>query len=100
MTNYIMPTSADLPEIHVRFEETPCVHGPGGAKGIGELPMDGPAPAILNAIENATGVSFDSIPLLPEDIFERLCSFASPSHGGTEELDPERPGEFLPEVNA
>jgi hypothetical protein len=31
---------------------------PDGAKGIGELPMDGAAPAILNAIENATGVSF------------------------------------------
>ncbi|MGA7155329.1 MAG: xanthine dehydrogenase family protein molybdopterin-binding subunit, partial [Acidobacteriaceae bacterium] len=49
MTNYIMPTSADLPPIHVSFEETPSIHGPGGAKGIGELPMDGPAPAILNA---------------------------------------------------
>jgi CO/xanthine dehydrogenase Mo-binding subunit len=100
MTNYIMPTSADLPEIHVHFEETPSVHGPSGAKGIGELPMDGPAPAILNAIENATGMSFDSIPLLPEDIFERFSSFTSPSHGGTEELDADRVGEFLPEVNA
>jgi CO/xanthine dehydrogenase Mo-binding subunit len=100
MTNYIMPTSADLPEIHVHFEEIPSVHGPGGAKGIGELPMDGPAPAILNAIENATGVSFDSIPLLPEDIFERFSSFTSPPHGGSEELDPDKVGEFLPEVNA
>ena len=42
MTNYIMPTSADLPPIHVHFEETPSIHGPQGAKGIGELPMDGP----------------------------------------------------------
>lgn len=100
MTNYIMPTSADLPEIHVHFEEVPSVHGPGGAKGIGELPMDGPAPAILNAIENATGISFNSIPLLPEDIFERLTSFTEPPHGGSEELDPDRVGEFLPEVNA
>ncbi len=100
MTNYIMPTSSDIPEIHVHFEEVPSVHGPRGAKGIGELPMDGPAPAILNAIENATGVSFDSIPLLPEDIFERLSSFTKPPHGGTEELDPEGLGEFLPEVNA
>jgi CO/xanthine dehydrogenase Mo-binding subunit len=100
MTNYIMPTSADLPEIHVHFEEVPCVHGPGGAKGIGELPMDGPAPAILNAIENATGVSFASIPLLPEDIFERLTGFTHPAHGGSGDLDPARLGEFLPEVNA
>ncbi|HEY5382124.1 MAG TPA: molybdopterin cofactor-binding domain-containing protein [Acidobacteriaceae bacterium] len=100
MTNYIMPTSADLPEIHVHFEEVPSAHGPGGAKGIGELPMDGPAPAILNAIENATGVSFDIIPLLPEDIFERFTRFTEHAHGGSEELDPDRPGAFLPEVNA
>jgi CO/xanthine dehydrogenase Mo-binding subunit len=88
MTNYIMPTSADLPEIHVHFEEVPSVHGPGGAKGIGELPMDGPGPAILNAIENATGVSFHAIPLLPEDIFERFTSLGHP-HGGSEDFAPE-----------
>jgi CO/xanthine dehydrogenase Mo-binding subunit len=87
MTNYIMPTTADLPDIHIHFEETPSIHGPGGAKGIGELPMDGPAPAILNAIENATGIAFNSIPLLPEDIFERLTSLGHP-HGGTEDLNP------------
>jgi CO/xanthine dehydrogenase Mo-binding subunit len=90
MTNYIMPTSADLPDLHVHFEEVPSIHGPGGAKGIGELPMDGPAPAILNAIENATGIAFNSIPLLPEDIFERLASFTTHPHGGTEDLDPSR----------
>jgi CO/xanthine dehydrogenase Mo-binding subunit len=43
-----------------------------GAKGIGELPMDGPAPAILNAIENAIGLSFCHVPLLPEDILQGL----------------------------
>jgi CO/xanthine dehydrogenase Mo-binding subunit len=85
MTNYIMPTSADLPPIHVHFEETPSIHGPGGAKGIGELPMDGPAPAILNAIEHATGISFTEIPLLPEDIFERMTRTPA---SGTEDLDP------------
>lgn len=88
MTNYIMPTSADLPDIHVHFEEVPSIHGPGGAKGIGELPMDGPAPAILNAIQNATGISFTAIPLLPEDIFERLTAFTTHPHGGTEDLAP------------
>ena len=56
MTNYIMPTSIDLPPIRVLFEEVPYAHGPAGAKGIGELPMDGPAPAIANAIAHATGV--------------------------------------------
>ncbi len=66
MTNYIMPTAADLPPIRVFFAETPYALGPSGAKGIGELPMDGPAPAIVNAIENATGLSFNHIPLMPE----------------------------------
>jgi CO/xanthine dehydrogenase Mo-binding subunit len=85
MTNYIMPTSADLPPIHVHFVETPSIHGPDGAKGIGELPMDGPAPAILNAIEHATAISFTEIPLLPEDIFERMCASLS---AGSEDLNP------------
>jgi CO/xanthine dehydrogenase Mo-binding subunit len=74
MTNYIMPTSADLPAIRVYFEELGNLHGAFGAKGIGELPMDGPAPAIVNAIADALGVGFDSIPLLPEDIFETVAA--------------------------
>jgi CO/xanthine dehydrogenase Mo-binding subunit len=72
MTNYIMPTSADLPPIRVFFEELGNVHGAHGAKGIGELPMDGPAPAIVGAVEDAIGVGFNSIPLLPEDLFEAV----------------------------
>src|SRR5208282_2319476 len=72
MTNYIMPTSADLPPIRVYSEELGNHHGAYGAKGIGELPMDGPAPAIVNAIEDALGVPFDSVPLLPEDIFDGM----------------------------
>ncbi len=75
MTNYIMATSVDLPPIRVFFEELGNVHGAHGAKGIGELPMDGPAPAIVNAVEDAIGVCFRSIPLLPEDLFEALKSF-------------------------
>lgn len=74
MTNYIMPTSADLPPIRVYFEELGNVHGAFGAKGIGELPMDGPAPAIVNAVKDALGVNFNSIPLLPEDIFHALAA--------------------------
>jgi CO/xanthine dehydrogenase Mo-binding subunit len=74
MTNYIMPTAEDVPPIHVYFVEIPFSHGGYGAKGIGELPHDGPAPAILNAIRDAIGVSFNSIPLLPEDLFEKLAN--------------------------
>jgi CO/xanthine dehydrogenase Mo-binding subunit len=74
MTNYIIPTAEDVPPIHVYFEERPFQHGAFGAKGIGELPHDGPAPAILNAIRNATGVPMNSIPLLPEDLFAHLSA--------------------------
>jgi CO/xanthine dehydrogenase Mo-binding subunit len=72
MTNYIIPTAADVPPIRVHFFENPYPGGPAGAKGIGELPMDGPAPAVLNAIENALGVAFDHVPLTPEAVMEAL----------------------------
>jgi len=82
MTNYIMPTSADLPPIRVFFEEIGNIHGAFGAKGIGELPMDGPAPAIINAVEDALKIPFDSIPLLPEDVFEAVIAEREPTAAG------------------
>jgi CO/xanthine dehydrogenase Mo-binding subunit len=82
MTNYIMPTAADIPPIRVYFEENPYAYGPAGAKGIGELPMDGPAPAILSAIENATGESFSQIPLMPEGLMAELILSPSPTGRG------------------
>jgi len=85
MTNYIMPASCDLPPIHVIFEEMGNPHGAFGAKGIGELPMDGPAPAIVNAIVDALGVDFNSVPLLAEDIFKAV-------HSGECDPDPEPTG--------
>jgi CO/xanthine dehydrogenase Mo-binding subunit len=76
MTNYIMPTAADIPPIRVFFEEQPYPFGPHGAKGIGELPMDGPAPAIVNAIENATGICVREIPATPEVLMEAMTEKA------------------------
>ncbi len=78
MTNYIMPTSSDLPPIRVFFEELGNIHGAFGAKGIGELPMDGPAPAIANAVGDALCAPCDSVPLLPEDIFNMLAARSRP----------------------
>src|ERR1700730_2586912 len=72
MTNYIMPTSMDVPPIRVFFEEIPYARGPAGAKGIGELPLDGTAPAIANAIANATGMGVRQIPVTPEKLMEML----------------------------
>ena len=72
MTNYIIPTSTDVPPIRVFFEENPYARGPAGAKGIGELPLDGTAPAIANAIAHATGVDITRIPVTPELLLEML----------------------------
>ena len=72
MTNYIMPTSMDVPPIRVFFEELPYERGPAGAKGIGELPLDGTAPAIANAIAHATGADVRQIPITSEILLEML----------------------------
>lgn len=68
-TNYIIPTTLDTPEIDVSIVEVPYSKGPFGAKGVGELPMDVPAPAIAAAIYDATGLFVTELPLVPE----RLC---------------------------
>ena len=72
MTNYIIPAAADLPPIRVHFEEVPSAYGPRGAKGIGELPMDAPAPALVNAINAALGTSLNELPLTPERLMKHL----------------------------
>jgi CO/xanthine dehydrogenase Mo-binding subunit len=66
LTNYIIPTSMDTPNIIVDLVENPYKYGPYGAKGVGELPMDGPAPAIIGAIAHATGRFIPEIPVTPE----------------------------------
>jgi CO/xanthine dehydrogenase Mo-binding subunit len=82
MTNYAMPTSMDLPEIRVFFEEIPYERGPAGAKGIGELPLDGTAPAIANAIAHATGADVRQIPVTPEVLLEMLGAMPPEIPGG------------------
>jgi CO/xanthine dehydrogenase Mo-binding subunit len=72
LANYVIPTSGDLPPIRVMFEEQPSRYGPGGAKGIGELPLDGPAPAVINAVCHALRTSIGRIPLTPERLMEHL----------------------------
>ena len=72
LTNYLIPTSDDVPSIRVDFLENPYPHGAGGAKGLGELPIDGPAPAIVNAVAVATGADPRSIPVTPERLMELL----------------------------
>jgi CO/xanthine dehydrogenase Mo-binding subunit len=67
LTNYIIPTTLDTPPIEVVVLENPYKHGPFGAKGVGEMPIDGPAPAVINALRHA-GVDLREIPAPPERI--------------------------------
>lgn len=69
LQTYIIPTSQDVPEMDTILIENPGIGGPSGAKGVGELPMDGGAPAIVNAIENASGISVATIPATAERLF-------------------------------
>jgi CO/xanthine dehydrogenase Mo-binding subunit len=66
MTNCIVPTFADVPELETILVECPYEYGPSGAKGVGEIPMDGPAAAVANAVSDALGCDLDEVPLLPE----------------------------------
>jgi len=74
MTTYIVPTALDAPPMSTALVEEPYSNGPGGAKGIGELPMDGGAPAIAAAIEHATGISFQNLPITPERLHDAMLS--------------------------
>ncbi|MGH7543553.1 MAG: xanthine dehydrogenase family protein molybdopterin-binding subunit [Gemmatimonadota bacterium] len=79
LTNYVIPTSEDVPPIRVVFLENPFPHGAQGAKGIGELPIDGPAPAVANAIARATGADPLEIPVTPERLAALLESASEPA---------------------
>jgi CO/xanthine dehydrogenase Mo-binding subunit len=65
LTNYLVPTTLDTPEIETVILENAYKHGPFGAKGVGEMPIDGPAPAIVNAIRHM-GIDVREIPATPE----------------------------------
>ena len=73
LTNYLIPTTMDTPKLDVVLLEHPYAGGPFGAKGLGELPIDGPAPAVVNAIRHL-GIDVRSIPALPETIREAACA--------------------------
>ena len=72
LATYVIPTVQDSPRMEVHVLEEPFDHGPFGAKGVGEMPLDGVAPAITLAIEEALGVRIDEIPVRPERILELI----------------------------
>lgn len=84
LATYIIPTAMDSPRIRVHLLETPWEGGPFGAKGVGELPMDGGAPATAAAIDSATGLFVSRIPATPERLLEWSRERASAATGPTE----------------
>ncbi len=71
-SGYICPTAMDAPEIIPIIIENPFKEGPYGARGIGEPPLIGVAPAVANAVANALGVRVRELPLCPEHILEAM----------------------------
>jgi CO/xanthine dehydrogenase Mo-binding subunit len=72
LTDYLVPTSKDIPVIAIDLVEDPNLLGPFGAKGIGEPPMNPTAAAIANAIYDATGVRVKELPFTPERVLSAL----------------------------
>ncbi len=77
----VIPTSLDAPKFDVKLFEHPYSGGPFGAKGVGELPMDGGAPAVASAIEDALGIHIDRVPATPERLLD-ACARAQTTRGG------------------
>jgi CO/xanthine dehydrogenase Mo-binding subunit len=73
-TTYIIPTSLDIPPIVSKLIENPSTIGPFGARGLGEIPLVGVAPALASAIQQAIGSKITKIPVTPEDILKGVQS--------------------------
>src|SRR6185295_19919079 len=72
LATYIIPTSLDAPRITSILVEAPFASAPHGAKGVGELPMDVGAPAVVGAIHDATGAWIHDLPASPERILAAM----------------------------
>jgi CO/xanthine dehydrogenase Mo-binding subunit len=74
LATYLVPTALDAPRIETLIVERPFSGVPHGAKGLGELPMDIPAPAVVGAIHDATGVWIDDLPATPEKVLAAMLA--------------------------
>lgn len=72
LTTYVIPGVTDVPSIEPIIVEAPYRHGPFGAKGFGEQPLMGVAPAVLNAIRDAVGTRITRLPATPERVIEAM----------------------------
>lgn len=81
-SDYIIPTSTEIPEFLVKILENPYPFGPFGAKGLGELPLVGAAPAVISALWMIFGKEFNTIPVLPEDLLNTWNDSSLRTKGG------------------
>jgi len=72
MSDYVLPSSMETPEFDCSTIERPYEDGPYAAKGFGETPLIGPAPAIANAVKDACGARVPGLPLMPEKVWKAL----------------------------
>jgi CO/xanthine dehydrogenase Mo-binding subunit len=100
LSTYIIPTSLDAPRITTILVEAPFPGAPHGAKGVGELPMDVGAPAVIAAIHDATGVWIDELPATPERILAGLGAIERPPESGRPGVTPEPTREDAEETAA
>ncbi len=70
--NYHIYTAIDMPEIVAKFVESNEPTGPYGAKAVAEIPINGPAPAVANAVFNAVGVRIRNLPITPEKVLHGI----------------------------
>jgi CO/xanthine dehydrogenase Mo-binding subunit len=73
LRNYRIPTYADIPRTEVLLVDSNDSVGPMRSKGMAECCINPVAPALANALENATGVRYRALPLTPERIYSRLA---------------------------
>ncbi|MGH2428209.1 MAG: xanthine dehydrogenase family protein molybdopterin-binding subunit [Candidatus Limnocylindria bacterium] len=93
LATYLIPTSLDAPRIRTILVEKPFSGAPHGAKGVGELPMDVAAPAVIAAIHDATGAWIHDLPATPERVLGALTNGPMPPAPGVslEEPSPATP---------
>jgi CO/xanthine dehydrogenase Mo-binding subunit len=82
LATYLIPTSLDAPRIEAILVESPFSGAPHGAKGVGELPMDVPAAAVIAAIHDATGAWIHDLPATPERVLAALHAIEPPPPPG------------------
>jgi CO/xanthine dehydrogenase Mo-binding subunit len=73
LTNYTIPTTLDTPRMDTVMLDNPYPYGPFGAKGVGEIPMDGPAPAIVNAMRHL-GLDVRQVPATADVVMAAALS--------------------------